>query len=387
MADLLDYISWRGDLSLSASPWCSVDALLMAVVSYLNISGTDSAEGWTVADAGRLELVEKSDTSSFEGRKKVFDAMAGSERFGGIRIHHFIALTDAEREMQFSAMCADMPDGTMTVAFRGTDNTITGWKEDFNMAYQASVPAQEAAAYYLRRAAESTDRPLRLTGHSKGGNLAVYSAMAVSEDIQDRIESIWSFDGPGLNHELTERDGLNRIKDRVRHFVPQSSIIGLLMDYCEPYTVVHSGATGLTQHDPMTWGIRARGFEEMESIDSTAILMRDTLHDWLDNSTAEQRGLFVETLFRMVESTKATKLSDISGDKLRSLQNMLNSRKEVDQETRRVFTRLLAQAVTLGVGNMVKMRVEKPLPGPLKSEEKEQENKNEENGAAGTAGE
>lgn len=383
MSDLLDYIEWRGDLSLSASPWCGVDALLIAVVSYLDISGTDSAEGWTLADARRMDLVEKGESSSFEGRKKAFDAMAASERFGGIRIHHFIALTDTEREMQFSAMCADLPDGTMVVAFRGTDNTIIGWKEDFNMAYQASVPAQEAAAYYLRRAAESTGRPLRLIGHSKGGNLAVYSAMMAPAEIQDRIESIWSFDGPGLNHELTERDGLQRIKSKVRHFVPQSSIIGLLMDYCEPYTVVRSGASGLSQHDPLTWGVRARGFEEMESIDSTAVLIRDTLHDWLDNSTAEQRGLFVETMFRMVESTKATKVSDITGEKLKSIQTMLNSRKEVDQATRRVFSRLVAQAVTLGFGNMVRMRAEKPLL--LKNEVKEQDGRKNDNGETGTA--
>ena len=283
----------------------------------------------------------------------MFEAMAESARFGDSRMHHFIALTDEDVSMQFSAMCLDLPDGSMCVAFRGTDNTVVGWREDFDMAYTTRVPAQEAAILYLRRAAALSKAPLRLVGHSKGGNLAVYAAAFASKRVQDRIESIISYDGPGMNRETSQSEGYLRIKDKIRSFIPQTSIIGLLMDFYEPYTVVRSTASGISQHDPMTWKIYGPQFETLSSVDQTAIVVRDTLHEWLQNSTPEQRADFVDALFGMVETTKVTRMSELTGEKLRTMMTMVGNRKEVDPETRRVFTRLMAQAVSLGFGNVI----------------------------------
>ncbi len=368
MANMIDYLVWRGDISLEASPWCSIDSLLTATLSYLGFHG--NSDGWTLSEAmsgGMLEDMPGS--ASFPNRKRAFEWMATSNRFGSARMHHYIAVTDPEREMQFSAMCLDLPDGSMAVAFRGTDNTIVGWKEDFNMAYQVSVPAQEVAAYYLKRAAEYTTRPLRIMGHSKGGNLAVFAASCVPEEVQDRILEIDSFDGPGLNREISESAGHLRIRGKIRSYIPQTSIIGLLMEYYEPYTVVHSTASGISQHDPMTWQVYGPMFEVDKSIDQSAVLIRDTLHEWLETCPPEERGTFVETLFRYVDSTKATRMSDLTGEKWKSLVTMFGSRKEVDPATRRVFNRLMAQAVTLGFGNvMERVRGRKEADGEAPEE-------------------
>ena len=353
MANLIDYLAWRGEFSLEVSPWNEVDGLLAAELSYLNFHGVRDSRGWTLREAKRIELLQNSEDNTFPPRKKLFEAMAESNRFGESRMHHFIALTDEGMSMQFAAMCLDLPDGTMGVLFRGTDNTLIGWREDFNMAYQTRVPAQEAAGYYLNRAAQITDRPLRLVGHSKGGNLAVYAAASVRPEIQKRIEGIWSYDGPGMNREMSQSEGFLRIRDRIHSYIPQTSIIGLLMDYYKPYTVVHSTASGISQHDPMTWQVYGGRFEEMESIDRTASLTCETLHEWLANSTPEQRGAFVDTMFRLADNTKATKMSDLLNEKFRSVLKMVNGRKEIDPETKRVFSRLMAQAVTLGFGNVV----------------------------------
>ena len=353
MANMVDYLVWRGELSLEASPWNAIDGLLMATLSYLNFHGIQDARGWTMQEAKRLDLVIESPDASFQPRKDAFNGMADSIRFGESRMHHFIAMTDEASSMQFSAMCIDLPDGTMAVAFRGTDNTLVGWREDFDMAYRTWVPGQEAAAYYLTQAANITDRPLRLAGHSKGGNLAVYAASAVPGNIQDRIEGIWSYDGPGMNRQVSTGEGYKRIKDKIHSYIPQTSIIGLLMDYYTPYTVVHSVATGLSQHDPMSWQVYGGKFEEMESIDRKAEIVCETFHEWLQNSTPEQRGTFVDTLFKMADTTNATKMSELLNEKFRSFRKMYGGRKELDPETRRVFNRLMAQAVTLWFGNVV----------------------------------
>ena len=353
MPNIVDYVVWRGDLKMELHPWNEVDGLLMANLSYLNFHGAQDAKGWTLEEANRLELLLPGTTSSYEGRKKAFELMAKSERFGKCRMHHFIALTDRERDMQFSAVCIDLPDGTVCVAYRGTDNTIVGWREDFNMAYRTRVAGQEAASVYLARVAESTDRPLRLAGHSKGGNLAVYAAATAGPELQDRIESIWSYDGPGMNLGITRSEAYGRIRGKIHSYIPQTSIIGLLMEYYTPYTVVHSTATGISQHDFLSWQVYGPHFEERDSIDNTAEVVRDTLHGWLENSTPEQRSEFVDTLFKLVDSTKAAKMSDLMNEKLKSLVSMVGVRKEVEPETRRAFTRLMAQAITLGFGNAV----------------------------------
>ena len=353
MANMVDYLAWRADVPFSASPWNEIDGLLIATLSYLNFHGGRDPKGWTLEEMARIDLLQEGNTGSFAGRKKAFEMMAAGERFRGCRLHHAIALTDAEIEMQFAALCLDLPDGTTCVAFRGTDNTMVGWREDFNMAYTTRVPAQEAAILYLGRAAALSKRPLRLAGHSKGGNLAVYAAAYAKKKVQDRIESIWSYDGPGMNRETSQTEEYQRIKDRIHSFVPQTSIIGMLMDYYEPYTVVRSTASGINQHDPMSWQIYGPKFETLPALDRTACVVRETLHEWLQNSTPEQRAAFVEALFSMAEATNATKMSDLTGEKLKTLLTMVGSRKDVDPEMRKVFTRLMAQAVTLGFGNVI----------------------------------
>ena len=220
MANMQDYLVWRGEFSFEITPWNEIDALLTATLCYLNFHGVKSTQGWTLEEAKRIGLLQEAEGSTFPARKNTFEAMADSPRFRDCRMHHFIALTDPEREMQFAAMCMDMPDGSLCVMYRGTDNTVVGWKEDFNMAYRTRVPAQEAAAWYLARVAEVTekDRPLRLTGHSKGGNLAVYAAAMMPAEIQDRIEGVWSFDGPGMNRETSVSEGYARIREKLHSY-------------------------------------------------------------------------------------------------------------------------------------------------------------------------
>ena len=365
MANLIDYLAWRGDIPFSVSPWNEVDGLMCAVLSYLNFHGLQDHRGWTLREAKRIDLLIEAQGNTFGPRKKMFEAMAATARFGDCRMHHFIALTDEDASMQFSAMCMDLPDDTKAVVFRGTDNTLVGWREDFNMSYQTRVPAQQAAAYYLLKAAKLTNRPIRLIGHSKGGNLAVYAGASMPERIQNRIESIWSYDGPGMNLDVSRSDGFTRIRDKIHSYIPQTSIIGLLMEYYRPYTVVRSTAKGLEQHDPMSWQVYGEHFEELESIDRTASVVCETLHEMLTNSTPEQRAAFVDTLFRLADNTNATKMSDILNEKFRSLVKMAGGRKELDPETRRVFTRLMGQAVTLGFGNVVeRVRGKSDKDGP-----------------------
>lgn len=355
MTNILDYVIWRGDLPLTQYPFNEADALAMACLCYLDFRGISDGTGWTLAEAKRLDLLTPVATSgSWYRRKALFEAMADSKRFADCRMRHYISVTDEDLNMQFSAMCIDLTDDTTCVAFRGTDNTIVGWREDFDMAYRDAVPGQQAARYYLEKVAALHDRPLRIVGHSKGGNLGAYAAATAQLESHDehQIREVYSFDGPGMKEDVFNSEGYRKILPLLKSFIPQTSIIGLLMNYHRNYTVIHSEATGIAQHDAFSWGVVGTGFVKEEKIDRRAELISETLHEWLDHSTPEQRGAFVEALFKLVEETRATRMSDLLDSRVKSLATMAGATRDLDPETRKVFMHLISEFVTLGAGNV-----------------------------------
>lgn len=360
MDNLLNCLRIRGGIPFSADGYRTSDALAFACLSYLDVEGFSTARGMTLAEAAREpERLHEGTTASFATRKELFLLMAASERYGGCRVHHALCLADEKLRMQFAALCVDLPDGTTVVAFRGTDNTLLGWREDFDMAYLPVVPGQQAAACYLERVAE-LGRPLRVTGHSKGGNLAMYAA-AMAPTAGERVLQIHSFDGPGLSDEVFRSEGFARIRSKLWTCIPQTGIIGRLMNVPDNTRIVHSSAGGIRQHDPFSWEFRGPEPALLTQPDATSDLICETLHEWLDNSTDEQHGEFVETLFQLIGTTDATHLSDLGTDRLKKLMTVIGAAGDVDPETRRVFTRLLAQFVTLGAGNVWERVMETPF--------------------------
>ena len=373
MANLMDYLVWRGDFGFDPAPWNEADALLMANLSYLDFHGTEDMRGWTLAEAKRLELLRESRVANFEGRKAQFEAMAESHRFGGIRMHHFITLTDPEQKLQFSATCYDMPDGTLCVGFRGTDGTLVGWREDFDMSYQAAVPAQVAAVMYLEKAAEMDDRPIRLVGHSKGGNLAAYAAACSAPEVQDRLTEIYSFDGPGMCPEVFQSEGYARVVDRIQSFVPQTSIVGMMMEYHRKYTVVRSDASGITQHDPLTWQVYGPRFETVEKVDANAEMISDTLHDLLNRTERDERAGMVDAMFNAMEAVLA---SDARGNRKVTVARLAMATRNLNPEARRAVVRLVGLLLSLGIGNLTERYIGKRRGAPAeeKPEMKPDEN-------------
>ena len=363
MANLMDYMAWRGEFGFDKAPWNDVDALIMANLSYLNFHGTDDERGWTLAEAKRLDLVRETLVSAFEDRKAQFEAMAETVRFSGVRMHHFITATDEEAEVQFSATCYDMPDGTLCIGFRGTDGTFVGWREDFNMSYKSPVPAQEAAVAYLEKAAALDSRPIRVTGHSKGGNLAMYAAACCRPEVQDRLTDVYSFDGPGLDPEVFSSEGYGRIAGKIRSFVPQTSIVGLLMSYPEPYTVVCSETSNaIQQHDPMNWQVYGPRFVTRDKVDDSSLMLSETLHEWLNRSKRKDRGRMVDALFDLLDKTRANNFSEIMNDSFRNLLAMAAGTRDMTPEDRKTITKLLRLFLGLGFGNLAdRVRLKIPV--------------------------
>lgn len=309
LGNLLDYLAWRGELSLEQVPFGAVDGLILAVLAYLPFGelvpeGADrpvplgrAAEGWLARPVSRR--------GGNQNSLALLRALAGAPRFSGMGLCRYADRFIPREETQFAALTILPGDGSACLAFRGTDGTLVGWKEDFNLSFMDVVPAQLEAAGYIQDFAAAFSGPLRLAGHSKGGNLAVAGASLAPVRVRDRIAAVWSFDGPGLNPYLLARPGYQELRTRMFSFVPKSSVVGLLLAHEEPHIVVDSDQEGLFQHDPYSWQVLGPDFVRLEEVTAGSRLIDRTLKNWLAGLTNEQRETVADTLYELLSSGDA----------------------------------------------------------------------------------
>ncbi len=345
---IIDYVAWRGDLTFGNAPWGEIDSVITAMIAYANLGENELVFGCgnplrlgSLADSDLLtRLPQEGIGNSVEIRNQFLTDLALSRRFQDITVLDQVNDVDEERDIQFSATTLEVPGVGVVIAFRGTDPSPVGWKEDFMMSYVTPVPAQTAALEYLKKVAENTQGPLYLTGHSKGGNLALYSAAHTDPAIRDRLKAVYSFDGPGLDDETIASEGYRRIEPLIRSVVPAGSIVGMLMNYHPRYRVVQSDAHSILQHDPFSWKLIGRRFAEQDSVSSGSQILDRTVHEWLKSCTAEQREIFVTTVFSML-ARKA------DPDSARSPAEEASLLKRTDDQSRQMILELINKLITI----------------------------------------
>ncbi len=343
---IINYLKEYADVSLKEEPMNDVDSLVLCQFSYLKFDGLVPL----VTEKGRSvslqQLYAHPDYEKLYGDERyekenraLFEAMRRCVRFRNMKLNCYINIieTQADFETQFSAVTFLLEDGTMYVAYRGTDETIVGWKEDFNMAFLSPVPAQEFAVKYLNMVTGRLPRSFYIGGHSKGGNLAIYAAMNCIPQVQDRILKIYSMDGPGFRPEVLQRCHFDRIEGRTCKILPHSSLVGMLFEKDIRYQVVESRTFGLAQHNPYTWLVREGHFETVSDIYETRRFMDDTLNEWILSLDEQSLRTFVDTLFQILSASEADDLIDFTADLKRSMTGILGAMKEVDEDTKKAL--------------------------------------------------
>ena len=365
--NLMDYIIWRGDLPVRQIPWTPIDSLLLAVMSYQPFGREASTEtGLSLQQLCTQGLSCPRDVPAEKQRIQMITLMASQPRFADMRVFLQESTSDTDISIQFSALSCCVPDGPVVISYRGTDHTLVGWKEDFMMSYLSPVPAQSAALTYLERIASLTDRPLVLTGHSKGGNLAAYAAARAPERIRKRIVQVCSFDGPGLDDETIESQGYAQIRPVLLSVIPNGSVVGLLMNYHPVYTVVTSTTVGLFQHDPLTWELCGAHFHEADETTRSSQLMNETVHTWLKEREPDEIRGFVEILFTTLEKLYLHRGSeDLSDVQLVHMTDAAAYIRTLDPEKRSMIASLLASFFNIGKENYLQIMLQKPVENVL----------------------
>ncbi len=316
MADLFDYLHWRGDLTFRQVPVTPVDALIFSALSYLNFDGRVAQQPEipvSLRDAAQevLAMTDRDTTYQAKVDMNLLEKAAQSTRFGNALLMEYRNTYIPEEETQFAAITYLLDDDTAFIAFRGTDQSIIGWKEDFNMSFQDSVPAQRLAVEYTKEIADRYPMPLYGGGHSKGGSVAVCAASKSESHIRARIKDVYNHDGPGFKDMFLQDPSYLEMVPRIRTIIPQSSVIGMLLEHEEPYTVIQSNQKGILQHDLYTWMLEGPGFVPMKEVTSDSLFLNLTIREWLASMSMPERNEVVDAVFDLLNSGDVDSVDDL----------------------------------------------------------------------------
>lgn len=348
MGNIMDYISWRGDLSFEQSQFNEVDNLILACFSYVNLDGISAVTKQKgiglkklTKEFMKLHTMKELEADKFFIRLAPFMMMemAKSVRFGKCVVRNYVNDIVTEAEQQFAAMEIVLEDGTSYVSFRGTDDTIIGWKEDFNLS-TGVVPAQKRAIEYLQKISEHTDGMLRVGGHSKGGNLAIYGSV-MCKSAHEKILEIYSNDGPGFSREFQELPETKEMMPKIIRIIPEYSIIGTLLEHEKEPVIVASSSKGLLQHDGFSWEVQGPALVRRDSLNKTALRFIEILHKWIDGMDMEQKRLLIEDLFATLQASGYENLSEVQSGGLKSLAAMVKRVEKFAPESRGMMQELL----------------------------------------------
>lgn len=344
MGNIYNYIDQNCDSDFSTEPFCEIDALIFAWLSYFEIENLQNA-GYSCFNLTLSELVMAS--QKILGKiqepgklKKLVSASTGAwmlkkvskkSRYRRVRIADFKTVMDPVNNTQFSVTSYILDTGTEVVAFRGTDTSVAGWKEDCMTSYSLEIPSQKLALEYLNSRQGKSN--LIVTGHSKGGNLAIYSAAKCTKDVLNRIAGIYNFDGPGFCFDIKETENYSTIAGHIHSYIPGSSIVGMLLNHVQDYKVVVSSNAGIMQHYAFYWLIKDNRFVTQEDRNISSRSVDTAFQTWLKDLSFEDRKKFVEAVFSVFESAGVEHFDDMTSEGFLKMRSAFYKMRNLDPQT------------------------------------------------------
>ena len=357
--NIIDYVYTYGLFDFKTLPFGPVDALVLAQFSYLKLDGLveslrNGAEPVTLEKLWEHPLKEQLFAGTFweQQNRQLFEQMCHSKRYGDMQCVYHVDIVNNEEEYQFSAVTCVLNDGSVKIVFRGTDENFAGWKEDLNMAFQYPIPGQQYGLYYFEQVMtlldwerEASDRTKEdwqpdLIGHSKGGNLAVYTAMHAEDGIRQRIGHIYNLDGPGFRTEVYGTGCFEKIADRLIKIIPRSSVVGMILENHGEYRVVDSKSVSVLQHDPFSWMVDRIDFVYVDQMDKGHRIMDENLNAWILSLSEEEVCGVVNTLYRILEASDASDIFTLTKNPAKSMKGMTTAYHKLDKQTKSNLRRL-----------------------------------------------
>ncbi|MBQ5431489.1 MAG: DUF2974 domain-containing protein [Lachnospiraceae bacterium] len=360
MANLSDYLDWRSDITMEQDPFNEVDNLILSYLAYTDF--TDLVPTGTLSEAVSITEVtkqyfqrysEEEILSSPEFTKTavyLLKKMVHTKRFGRVKLAAYRQTTEVDSVAQFAALTFLLPDRTCFAAFRGTDTSIVGWKEDFNFFLEKETQGQIYARDYLNEVFAHKIRKLRVGGHSKGGNLAVYASAFCKPSIQKRILAVYSNDGPGFRKNVLESEEYQNIRSRIYSYIPEESVVGILLEQRNKKKLIKTSAAGIMAHSPETWEVWKNRFVAGEKRSKSSLIVDKTIRRLLYDLDDDRRKIFIDAFFGVVESTGATHLMDLVDikEKAKTLSTIRETLGSMSKEEQKIFWGVIRKFISSG---------------------------------------
>lgn len=345
---LYDYIRWLGRFSFAELPMSEADALVMCVMSYFDLAPALRDGSAHVCDC--LSYLENGSvtlqiTGGDMGNSDIFRAAVKSRRFGSLRITDYEDVLEPETPLQFSAVTFRW-DGGAFIAFRGTDETIAGWKEDFMIAF-TETKAQRMALAYAERIIGEGGRYF-IGGHSKGGNQALYAACGLSGGAWERVERVYILDGPGLCPEVMDTDVVAHVNAKTTRIIPEFSVVGRLFEPdIDDTRIVRSSASGILQHSLATWQVEYGALALVSENDRRSVAMMEVLNRWIEGMSHDERRSLTDDLFGTLSAGGAVTLSEIDDQGPGGFEAVLVKMFHASDATKKIMKELPAQVMAV----------------------------------------
>ena len=350
MSTIFDYLDHVTYDSIYDRPFKELDVLALTELTYLPFDRI-VPQGDTTNIEVRLsdvtELVDRTTNFTVTNQHlQLVDVLATSKRFKNVKLLNYVDEYDPDVQKQFAAMTYRLTMDVYLVVFRGTDDTLIGWKEDFHMTYMDHVPSQRRAASYLQHVMKEFPKGrFMVAGHSKGGNLAAYACSYLPDHLIERVNAIYCYDAPGLNKAIIETEGYQRIAHLGHRFVPQGSIVGMMLEVPEPAKIVKTRAFGgFAQHDAFTWMVEKDGFVTLDQTSPDSQQTVETLKQWVRETSADERKKFFDTFFGIFLDAGITSINDLMNLKnFSKIKEIFQNAQDLDPTEREMLERLAKQ--------------------------------------------
>lgn len=334
-----DYCLNNGDYTFKEKQFNYVDGLIFSQLSYIDFSELFTKKKMTICElvskliSSKEKFINLKNNSFIKDELNLLFLMAKTRRYKNVKAYNYVSKIQEDIFEQFGAIMFDISLFTSVIAFRGTDETIIGWKEDFQLSYK-DVYAQHDAVKYLNKYCLPLKKYIVL-GHSKGGNLSLYGAVNCKSVVKNRIKKVVSYDGPGLRDDSYSVSSYNKIKNKFIKFIPSFDIVGLIFDNDCKKVIIKSSGNGFNQHFASNWLVEGDSFVETSSIEDNSMLIKSTFENFLSNTTLKDRELFFNELFDVIEKENIKSIFDVNYEKILSFFRILQRIGNSD-ETRKI---------------------------------------------------
>ena len=349
MSNVNDYLLWRGDLPICKKyPFNELDALALGRFSYLYFHKITMKKEENIESISKKMLKLPDTDFILKGDRVLIDYLGKSERFKNLVVSDYVRNSDKKAEKDFSALTIHISEKEMYVSYTGTNMEIYSWKEDFNMMFLEIVPCQVLGSEYLNTVAKAyPSKKIRIGGHSKGGNIAIYSYLTAPKRIQNRVIKVYSYDGPGFRKEFIKQYCTKENLAKVETYIPQESIVGQLLYHKEKVTVVNSDGKGFMQHDIFTWKVLKDDLIKLDKASDTSVDLDKAITKWFENTTNEQRKIVVNTIFDVLSSTENETFPAMYKSLTKSLPTLWKNYSKVSKEDKEMINKTVKKLLDI----------------------------------------